>query len=142
MEPFEHVPNPVKFQLLQRGSLLCNLKVSGELLCNMQSCPELASEAVDYVEATTGGAGLGSLPPPIVILALDTTAEAEQLEMLKAATVEVSSLGYGGAGDVTFPHGSHGGTSLPSCMPGSHRLALHVCGRRCSGCRTGPASPC
>ena len=41
---------------------------------------ELASEAVDYVEANTGNAGLDTSPPPIIVLALDTTADAEQLE--------------------------------------------------------------
>ena len=58
----------------------------------MQSCPELASEAVDYVEANTGNAGLDTSPPPIIVLALDTTADAEQLEALKAAIVEVCNL--------------------------------------------------
>ena len=58
----------------------------------MQSCPELASEAVDYLEARTGNGSLAALSAPIIVLAVDTTPAAEQLEALKAALVEVLIL--------------------------------------------------
>jgi hypothetical protein len=58
----------------------------------MQSCPELASEAVDYLDASSGNGGLDGQPAPIVILAVDTTPDSEQLEALKAALVEVQLL--------------------------------------------------
>lgn len=61
-------------------------------LHNTQSCPELAGEAVDYVEATPGPGVQGSQPAPILILAVDTTPDAADLEAVKTALVEVPSL--------------------------------------------------
>ena len=54
----------------------------------LQSCPELAGEAVDYLE-TSDSDGLEAPPPQLVILAVDETPDAEHLEHLIAVLAEV-----------------------------------------------------
>ena len=56
---------------------------------NMQSCAELAGEAVDYIERP---AAHDSQPAVVVILAVDTTPDAADLEAVKTALIEVLHL--------------------------------------------------
>lgn len=56
----------------------------------MQSCPELAGEAVDYLESSNADS-LEAPPSQLVILAVDETPDADHLEHLKSALSEVRS---------------------------------------------------
>ena len=55
-----------------------------------QVCPELACEAVEFV-APPADAGLDAPPAPLVLLAIDATLDAPDLEALQAALLDVRS---------------------------------------------------
>ena len=57
-----------------------------------QSCPELAGEAVDYLEARPGTHGLDVPPAPILLLAIDTTPNTDALAALQAILIEARLL--------------------------------------------------
>lgn len=62
--------------------------ISSDQACVSQSCPELAGEAVDYLE-DSDDTGLEAPASQLVILAVDETPDAEHLEHLKSALAEV-----------------------------------------------------
>lgn len=53
-----------------------------------QACPELACEAVEFVEPAAG-AGLEAPPAPLMLLAVDATLDAPDLAALQAALLDV-----------------------------------------------------
>ncbi len=63
-------------------------QMTTDQVCVSQSCPELAGEAVDYLE-NSDDSGLEAPPSQLVILAVDETPDAEHLEHLKTALAEV-----------------------------------------------------
>jgi hypothetical protein len=54
----------------------------------MQTCPELLVDAVDYLQQEFSPAAVPSLQPPTV-LAIDVTADAQDMEALKKALLQV-----------------------------------------------------
>lgn len=56
----------------------------------IQDLLELRSEVGDFLQPRVGGRGSpGAAEPPPVVLAVDATADADDLELLKAALLEV-----------------------------------------------------